>query len=262
MSVTSKFEWLGALRAADLTHAEFRVLVVVSTYTDANGCGAYPGRDRIAVEANVSRTTAREALKSLIAKGWLSVIRPESGHFRGRADVYEIHIPKETKKGSVSDPFSTHKGPISDSKRGQPLTRKGSVTDQKGVSERPPVVNDQVKDQSSNQFTEFIKAYPRYPRQKDAERAYQFARTLIDHEPLMAALGRFSATVQDRTSSQWQFCPGPTTWLSEKQWLNYPEPKGWPSASAIAAPFPDDDLEFIPGPGWGQGTYVKKGSQS
>ncbi|NKZ93781.1 hypothetical protein GS966_29225 [Rhodococcus hoagii] len=40
----SKLEWLAGLRGADLTHAEFRVLVTLFTYTDASLSNAYPSK--------------------------------------------------------------------------------------------------------------------------------------------------------------------------------------------------------------------------
>ncbi|NKZ93779.1 hypothetical protein GS966_29205 [Rhodococcus hoagii] len=42
----SKLEWLAGLRGADLTHAEFRVLVTLFTYTDASLSNATQARRR------------------------------------------------------------------------------------------------------------------------------------------------------------------------------------------------------------------------
>ena len=72
MLTTSKLVWQKSLRGmAGFTSAEFRVLMMMSTYTDAKGCGAHPGMDRLASDSCVDRRTAQRAAASLIKKGWL-----------------------------------------------------------------------------------------------------------------------------------------------------------------------------------------------
>lgn len=251
MSVPSKLAWMKELRGADLTHAEFRVLLTVASYTDAHGRNAYPGQDRIAADAVVRPNTARDALKSLIAKGWLTVADSTGGKYgRGRAAVYELSTP--TLKGSVTDPLSeTVKGSVSDRKGVGERQKKGSVSD-------PP--SDQVSDQVSDPanplpgFEEFQNNYPK-PKpgnQRPVEQAYRTALTFVRHDELLGALARFSSTVEDKNSEKWKFCVGPVRWLTEKHWEQYP-----PTLWDLPTPTPDPDYVPPTAPyGWGSEVHT------
>lgn len=103
----AKLDWMKELRGADLSHAEFRVLVVILTYTNASRDNAFPGLKQIVAGSCVTEKTARTAIKSLTAKGWL-VLLDEGGnqHWKGKANVYAVRTGKagnQNQKGGTKD---------------------------------------------------------------------------------------------------------------------------------------------------------------
>ena len=46
MGNLTKLGWQKALRGAELTHAEFRILTIIGTYTNAELSSAFPGRKK------------------------------------------------------------------------------------------------------------------------------------------------------------------------------------------------------------------------
>lgn len=135
-----KFAFMKALRGADdLTHAEFRVLAMLVTWTDADLGNAHPGRDQLLEAACVSVPTGKKALRSLIEKGWV-VLVDEGGnqHWKGKANVYRVTVPKgvtdlppsdEGKGVSDLPPSSRGKGVNPSMEGGKPFSEGGkSVT--------------------------------------------------------------------------------------------------------------------------------------
>ena len=101
----SKLGWQKSTRyATDLTHAEFRVLTILVTFTDENLGNAFPGQDRLFEAACVSVPTGKKALKSLIEKGWIVLVE-EGGnqHWKGKANVYAVTTPKGASELPPSD---------------------------------------------------------------------------------------------------------------------------------------------------------------
>lgn len=90
----SKLTWQKKLLGADITHAEFHVLITVCAYANADGTNAFPGLDRIVAEAKVSRSCAVKCLKALESKGWLRATRRSTG--RGNATVYRLSTPRRS----------------------------------------------------------------------------------------------------------------------------------------------------------------------
>lgn len=87
----SKLTWQKKLRGADLSHAEYRVLMSISTYTNADGRNAHPGNARIIEDSTIARSKIGPILRSLEAKGWLIVERASVG--RTDATVYRLGVP-------------------------------------------------------------------------------------------------------------------------------------------------------------------------
>jgi DNA-binding transcriptional regulator PaaX len=89
-----KFGYIRALRGADLTLAEFRVLVTVWDYSDEHGRHAYASIARLAADCEVSERTVRRCLVDLVAKGFLRRVR--RGHRDGAgnpwASEYELRL--------------------------------------------------------------------------------------------------------------------------------------------------------------------------
>ncbi|WP_371829876.1 helix-turn-helix domain-containing protein [Rhodococcoides yunnanense] len=120
----TKLQWFTELRGADLTHAEFRVVTILATYTDAQMDNAFPGLNKLATEARVRVNTAREALKSLQSKGWIRLTQEGGNQYgKGRANVWSLTIPGE--KGVADRTPSTPLKGVADR---TPSSRDGHVT--------------------------------------------------------------------------------------------------------------------------------------
>jgi hypothetical protein len=90
----NKFAWTKALRGADLTNAEYRVVVNLSTWADADLSNAYPSLAALCAASQVSVATGKKALKTLIAKGWVVLVEPGGNqYFKGKANVYALTVP-------------------------------------------------------------------------------------------------------------------------------------------------------------------------
>ncbi|MFC8531383.1 MarR family winged helix-turn-helix transcriptional regulator [Nocardia sp. NPDC057227] len=91
MAPADKFAWMKALRGADLTHAEYRVLINLSTWANGDLTNARPGFKNLCEAAKVRPQTAQEALRKLIEKGWIEVSARGGGS--GRSTVYTLTVP-------------------------------------------------------------------------------------------------------------------------------------------------------------------------
>ncbi|MBX9147977.1 helix-turn-helix domain-containing protein [Rhodococcus qingshengii] len=141
MAEFSKLTWQKMLRNADdLTHAEFRVLMIVSTWTNENGANAHPGFAKIVAASCVSEPTAKKALKTLIAKGWLIFEQAGGNQYgKGAANVYRLACPEGAssrfrqvggKQKSSLDVASARdvKGVNGFHEGGKPFSARGEVT--------------------------------------------------------------------------------------------------------------------------------------
>ena len=116
----TKLSWLKNLRGADLNDAEFRVLVVLATYTDKLGNNAFPGNMRLASDCLMQARSIRRILHRLEAKGWIvETSRGGNEYGKGRANEYQIvrypgkgdpTVPKGDPTVPKGDPRSPHKG--------------------------------------------------------------------------------------------------------------------------------------------------------
>lgn len=112
MAVLSKLAWYKCLaHTSDLTHAEFRVLVIIAGYTDGNLDNAYPSLATIVSAACVSEPTAKKAIKTLRGKGWLVLVEQGGNqHGKGRANVYSVRTPERAKGVAGAPPSPVSKG--------------------------------------------------------------------------------------------------------------------------------------------------------
>ncbi|NIL74421.1 hypothetical protein RhoFasB10_00505 [Rhodococcus sp. B10] len=149
----SKLRWYTSLRNADLTNAEFRVLVVLSTFTDGSMGNAFPGLRVLAEQSCVSEQTTKHALRSLRLKGWIELSERGGNQVgKGRANVWRL-LPRELKGATGLPPSFIPKGvahlPPSDIPKGGNSSPEGgkSLTPQGGKSLTPHQFIDQFIDQ-------------------------------------------------------------------------------------------------------------------
>ena len=131
----TKLQWQKQLRGAGLTHAEYRVLMTISTYTDRHGQNAHPGWARIIDDARVDRATGRRAVRSVIDKGWLTLVR-KGGNAIGYhvADEYALSAPDIHKGVNVTPLDRASEG----SEGGECHTEGGECHAGKGCEDHPP----------------------------------------------------------------------------------------------------------------------------
>ena len=65
----SKLNWYNSLRGADLTPSEFRILVLLATYSSASLENARPGAERLARDACMSERQVWRILEAWRLKG-------------------------------------------------------------------------------------------------------------------------------------------------------------------------------------------------
>ena len=93
MQFDDKFAYIRALRGANLTHPEHRVLIAVWSYTDNNGQRAYASVARLAVDCRMAESTVRRCLIGLREKRFLHRCRRGGRDAEPRASEYELCLP-------------------------------------------------------------------------------------------------------------------------------------------------------------------------
>lgn len=123
----SKLDWLKSLRGADLTPAEFCILVLLVSYSNASRENAYPGVARLAEDAGMDKRRVQRILQRLVAKNAIAVTQ-EGGNqvFKGAATIYKILTPPQRPKGETQFTLQSDK---SGSKGGTSVTLKGGTHD-------------------------------------------------------------------------------------------------------------------------------------
>lgn len=108
MEGITKMQYPTKLRAADLTHAEYRVLMTLWTYSDAGMASAYPSKARIASDCGASVSTVKRALADLQEKGYVS-LDSRGGWRDGKnmANAYHLELPP-SEVGSPMTPPGGH----------------------------------------------------------------------------------------------------------------------------------------------------------
>ena len=133
----NRYLWEKRLRGcmAVLTLREHSVLMMLATYADSSGRGARPAMSSLADDCGASRETVKRTLKSLVAKGYLTVDGDRLGG-RNRPTRYDLvwsmpHCQEGDKGGHPDDPLYPRKG----GHLGDPLS--GSIPSERG-SNGPP----------------------------------------------------------------------------------------------------------------------------
>jgi hypothetical protein len=149
---TQKLTWFKSLRGADLNSGEFRILVLLQTYSNAEMENAHPSAARLAEDAGLSERQVYTILDCLKGKGAIEVTQEGGkGGFR-LATVYKILTPPQRSKGDTRDPLQadkssdkgevgfthkdevgiTHQGDTDDALGGDKSADKGEVSREKG----------------------------------------------------------------------------------------------------------------------------------
>lgn len=154
----SKLEWQKTLRgASDLSLAEYRVLMTLSTYADAQLENARPGLARLVDDTCLNEKSVKKALSGLVGKSYITLTEPGGNqHGKGRANTFRL-LPRPL-RGVASTPLPSSvdlstRGPAGtplDDPQGDHLTPGKGPTSRPGrgvVATPPSGKRDQVIDQ-------------------------------------------------------------------------------------------------------------------
>lgn len=144
----NRYLWEKRLRGcmAVLTLREHSVLMMLATYADSSGRGARPAMSSLADDCGTHRDTVKRTLKSLVAKGYLTVDGDRLGG-RNRPTRYDLvwsmpHCQEgdldEESTGISDDKGGRPSAPLSGDKGGQssaPLS--GSIPSERGANAPP-----------------------------------------------------------------------------------------------------------------------------
>ncbi|CQD11855.1 hypothetical protein BN1232_02232 [Mycobacterium lentiflavum] len=94
-----KHGYLKLLRGVDMTYSEYRVLVTMLSYSDGDGTHAHPGNARLAEDCDICERSVKNALVSLVKRGWLVKVKEGRGRGPGNPGVaaeYALTMPGST----------------------------------------------------------------------------------------------------------------------------------------------------------------------
>ncbi|MBX9147750.1 helix-turn-helix domain-containing protein [Rhodococcus qingshengii] len=144
----NKFAWMEAIRGADLTHAEYRVLLNLSTFARGDLTNARPSLKTLCAAARVTDKTAKKSIRTLIEKGWI-VRTHEGGRGTGRTNVFTLAVPKllggtecppesGSLKGTDYPPESASREVIGAALGGHSVPPRGVIDAESGGYSLPP----------------------------------------------------------------------------------------------------------------------------
>lgn len=90
------FAWRAALTRSDLPATSRHVALVLSTFMDTNGGGAWPSLGTLAAAVGRSPRTVQRHLRRLEADGWL-LVEPSKGGKPVNTNRWRAHIPHHVK---------------------------------------------------------------------------------------------------------------------------------------------------------------------
>jgi hypothetical protein len=237
--VVSKLVWQKVMRnATDLSHVEFRVLMMISTYTGPDNTGATMATSRISAHCdNKDHRWTKRVIRSLIDKGYLRVAE-QGGKYAKDTNTYDVLIPPwlwrvwdtthraEMVEGAGSTGWRVPQTPMegvgSTGWRVPQTPQSESLSDlhQKKASSGA----DASASAGSDGFESFIKAMP-FRAGSDERKA----RAAYDHiitggestaEELLALAKRYKRRTEEQNHQADRIC-FPANWLSKGNWRDY-----------------------------------------
>jgi hypothetical protein len=218
------WETQGWVWSLDLASNEKLVALAIGNYGDKDGNKLFPGMENICAYTNLSVSTVRRCINSLLKDGVLVLVKESDG--RGHATEYrmpvnmqtvaDFHKRNQTEKGVSLIPFV---------ERVANGTGKGISVTGKGCQADTPNLNLNLKEQTLNisaDFEEFWRVYPyrvsgevksKNGKQKAAAK-YAIARRKHSHVFLVEALHKFRASCNPK------YVPDAARWLGDSMFNN------------------------------------------
>ena len=97
------FTWRSAILKSNLSAGQKLVSLVISTYMNDHGTGAFPSQETIASDASTSVRSVQRSLKVLHADGWLRIAQHGYAGQKWRRNEYEVRFPKNVRKGGDTE---------------------------------------------------------------------------------------------------------------------------------------------------------------
>ena len=200
---------------ADLGTTEKIVLLVIADHASDDGGNAWPSQATIARKASLSIRTVQRVINDLEEAGWLWKDRHAGGSENCRDDrrphLYTISLAKL--RGDKATGRQNVRGDIDDVDGATLTTVTGRHTRPKNHTNKPPL-------DTSSDFDNFWKLYPRKTAKGAAKSAYLKALTKAEAETIYLGAERF-ANDPNRDPA---FTPHASTWLNQERWLDEPLP--------------------------------------
>lgn len=99
--MSKHFSWQSAVLESDCESTTKYVLLVVGTYMNQHGSGAFPSYNTIADSASLGRSTVIKHIDIASTKGWIrKIVRPK-GNQDNETNLYEISFPLPSPVGGL-----------------------------------------------------------------------------------------------------------------------------------------------------------------
>lgn len=99
--MSTHFTWQSAVLNSDCESTTKYVLLVVGTYMNQHGSGAFPSYNTIAETASLGRSTVIKHIDIASARGWIrKIVRPK-GNQDNETNLYEISFPQPSPSGGL-----------------------------------------------------------------------------------------------------------------------------------------------------------------
>jgi len=217
--MSKHFSWQSAVLESDCESTTKFVLLVVGTYMNQHGSGAFPSYNTIAQAASLGRSTVIKHIDIASEKGWiLKTVRPK-GNQDNETNLYGISFPLPSPAGGLGVVHQEyhlvhtvdHPSPFG----GPPLVHV--------VDPNTPVLTPQRTPQhtgggNDDGFDHFWQKYPNKVAKANALKVWKKMK------PDGSLLAKILASLEvAKNSDGWKkddgrFIPHPTTWLNGRRW--------------------------------------------
>ena len=245
----TRLAWLDVMGADPRISAQsFRVAYLLfGKFLDRRTGEAYPAQDTLAEVCGLKERALRNAIDQLSAGGYLEVRKGGWGH----QNRYRMLITDRQENADQEDLLTGMDVPVNEGADRQKCADQGNTDRQiRAAPDRqkcagespsvnpfegdsPPLPPSHRKNDASDAFEKFWKAYPRRVAKGTAEKA--FAKIVrsgrVEIAEVIEGARRYAG---ERAGQEERFTKHPATWLNGQCWLD--EPTGSPSRSPSGSP--------------------------
>lgn len=206
------YSWRSSLLKSDLTSSEKLVGVIIHSYANPHGGGAFPSQETISGDASLSRQHVNKCISTLIERGFLTKTKHGFGGQKWKRNEYNL------------DNSFENKVVVTDNKRLSSSVQKVVASDDTNSTvNNPSNIKNKQKDLLEVEFAEFWSAYVSPHKKqvkhkggrKTALSAYKKAIKVDNHKTIMAGLSTYLKEL--RKDEFVGYCNA-ATWLNQERW--------------------------------------------